>query len=125
MVFTSGPASFISFTWLKLSTCQETVVEQCDGCHGFYDGYGTGQYAGIVAAAGGEGGGLAVDGDGVLLHEQGGHGLEGYAEVDVLSVADAALDASAVVGAGGDASVPVGDEDVVLLAAALAGTGKS
>ena len=33
---------------------------------------------------------------GVLLHEYGCHGLEGYAEVDVLSVADAALNATGV-----------------------------
>ena len=63
-----------------------------------------------------EGGVHAVHVYGVLLHEYGCHGVEGYAEVDVLSVADAALNATGVVGMRFDASVVV-IEHVVLFGA--------
>ena len=72
-----------------------------------------------MAAAGVDGGGAALEVDRRLLHEQGGDGFEGNAETDILTVADAALDAAAVVGGGGDAAVVV-DEDVVDLTAAMA-----
>ena len=50
---------------------------------------------------------------GMLLHEYGGHRLESYAEVDVLSVTDAALNTAGVVGMRFDASVVI-KEHVVL-----------
>ena len=72
-----------------------------------------------MAAAGVDGCGLALQIDRGLLSQEGGHGLEGHTEADVLTVADAALDAAAVVGGGGDVAVVV-DEDVVNLTAAMA-----
>ena len=98
------------------STDNQVEIEQGHGCHGFHDGHGSGQYAGVVTSAGFEGGVHAVHVYGVLLHEYGCHGLEGYAEVDVLSVADAALNAAGVVGMRFDASVVV-IEHVVLFGA--------
>ena len=77
-----------------------------------------------MASAGLEQGGLAFHGDGFLFHEHRGHRFEGYPEIDVLSVADAALDTSAPVGAGGDA-LWRGDEDVVLFASPLCHSGKA
>ena len=40
----------------------------------------------------------------MLFHQHGGYGFEGYAEIDVLPVADASLYAARVVGMSGDAS---------------------
>ena len=104
---------------------QEHVVEHGEGCHGLDDGDGAGQHAGVVAAAGMHRGGTAGGVDGGLVAQEGGDGLEGYAEVDVLAVADAALYAAAVVGAGVDAAVGAGIEFVVELAATLFGAGKA
>ena len=74
-----------------------------------------------MAAVSGEGGGAALRVDRLLLTQEGGHGFEHHAEVDVLAVADAALDAATVVGHGGNGGGVGGrrDEGVVLLAAAL------
>ena len=77
------------------------MVQNDHGAHGLYHGNGAWQDAGVVPTLSLEGRGVAVDVDGLLLAEQGGHGLEGYAEVDVLSVGDASLYAAAVVGLGG------------------------
>ena len=72
-------------------------------------------FATIVAATGFQGGDLAIFCYGVLLHQDCGYGFEGNAEVDVLSVGDASLYATATVRLGGDAPFAVGNEDVVLL----------
>ena len=53
-----------------------------------------------MAATGGENGGMPTDVDGLLFAQQGGHGLEGDAHVDVLAIGDAALNAAAMVGKG-------------------------
>ena len=53
---------------------------------------------------------------GVLFHEYGCHRFEGHAEVDVLSVADAALNTAGMVGVRFDAPVVV-EEYVVLFRA--------
>ena len=94
----------------------QVIVEDGHCRHGFYYGDGTGEHTCVVAAAGFQGGGLAVLGYGGLFHQDGGNGFEGNAEVDVLSVGDASLYTAATVGLGGDATLAVGDEDVVLLA---------
>ena len=78
-------------------------IGEGEGGHGFDDGDGAGEDAGVVAAVGGEEGGAAVDIDRRLFAEEGGHGFEGHAEDDVVAVADAPLDAAAVVGGGGEA----------------------
>jgi len=51
--------------------------------------------------------------DRLLLAQQGGHSLEGYAEIDVFAVGDAALYAARIVRAGGDAAVVVAEGVVV------------
>ena len=56
-----------------------------------------------------------------MFAEEGGNGLEGHAEDDVVAVADAALDAAAVVGGGGKAR----QEGIVLLRTAQGSTGKA
>lgn len=89
------------------STVNQVEIEQGHGGHGFYDRHGTGQYTGVVASAGFECGVYAVHIYGMLLHEYGGHRLESYAEVDVLSVTDAALNTAGVVGMRFDASVVI------------------
>ena len=72
----------------------------------------------------GEEGVLAGAGEGVLGEADGGDGLEGDAEVDVLAVGDAALDAAGAVG--GSAYLPVAqDERVIVRAAAHGGGGKA
>ncbi len=53
-----------------------------------------------MTATGMQHGGVALLVDGLDLLQQRSHGLEGAAEIDGHSVRDAALDASAVVGAG-------------------------
>ena len=94
---------------------QQVVIQDGHCRHGFHYGYGTGEHTCVVAPAGFQGGGLAVLGYGELFHQDGGNGFEGNAEVDILSVGDASLYATATVRLGGDASVAVGNEDVVLL----------
>lgn len=95
----------------------QIIIQYRHGRHGFYNGYGTGQYARVVTALRLHGGVNAVDVHRMLFHQEGRYRLEGHAEMDVLTVADAALDASRMVGVCGDASVVV-VEYVVLLASA-------
>ena len=83
--------------------------------HGFDHGDGAGEDAGVVAAAGGEGGFFAGVVDGVLFDEDGGGGFEGNAEDDGFAIADAALDAATAVGAGADFAVL--DEELVVVVA--------
>lgn len=51
-----------------------------------------------MTATGMEDGRIAILIDGLNLLEQGGYRLEGASEIDGLTVADAALDAAAVIG---------------------------
>ena len=95
---------------------KQVIVEDGHCRHGFHYGDSTGEHACIVAPAGFQGGGLAVLGYGGLFHQDGGNWFEGNAEVDVLSVRDASLYTATTVGLGGDATLAVGDEDIVLLA---------
>ena len=92
-----------------------------EGGHGLDNGDGAGEDAGVVAAVSREEGGGAVDIDRRLFAQEGGYGLEGHAEDDVVAVADAALDAAAVVGGGGEAR----QESIVLLRTAQGSTGKA
>lgn len=66
-IFTHSQSVTAKTSLLKLAVCQEAVVQQSDGCHGFHHGHGAGEHAGIVAATGGECGGLAVLCDGLLF----------------------------------------------------------
>ena len=100
----------------------EQQVVQYDHCrHCFYYGYGTGQHAGVVTSAGRKRRLVAVNVYGLLFAEQRSHRLEGHAELDVLSVGDAALYASAMVALCGKSFLP----DVILLTAALGHSGKA
>ena len=92
-----------------------------EGGHGFDDGDGAGEDARVVAAVGREEGGVAVDIDRRLFAQEGGNGLEGHAEDDVIAVADAPLDPAAVVGGSGEAR----QEGIVLLRTAQGSTGKA
>lgn len=103
----------------------QVIVQNGHCCHCLYHWDCTGEYTGVVAPAGFQGGGLAVLGYGGLFHQDGGNGFEGNAEVDVLSVGDASLYATATVRLGGDAPFAVGDEDVVLLASSQVHAGES
>ena len=95
---------------------EQVVVEQGHGRHGLHDGDGTRQDARVVTSTGCDVGVMSGRVDSRLFHEYRGHGLECHAEIDVLSVADAALYASRVVGARVDAPVVV-IEEVILLRA--------
>ena len=79
---------------------QQIIVEDRHGCHSFNDRYGTWQDTWIVAAAGVEDGWIAILVDGLDLFEKRCNRLEGAAEVDRLTVGDAALDAAAVIATG-------------------------
>ena len=92
-----------------------------EGGHGLDNGDGTREDARVVAAVSREEGGAAVDIDRRLFAQEGGNGLEGHAEDDVVAVADAALDAAAVVGGGGEAR----QESIVLLRTAKGRTRKT
>ena len=59
-----------------------------------------------------------MDVDGRLFHQDSGYRLEGYLEIDVLTVADASLNTTGTVGTCPDASVVV-IENVILLASFL------
>lgn len=75
-----------------------------------------------MTATGGECGGLSVLCNGLLRLKECGYGFECHSEIDVLSVGNAALYASAIVGEGGDTAVPIGNENVILLASELGST---
>src|SRR5574344_650627 len=96
----------------------QVVVEDGHGSHGFHHGYGTWQNTRVVTAAGLNNGIITIFVHGGLLSEQSGYRLERHTEVDILSVADAALNASAVVGQCGDVSAVVA-EDIILLTSPL------
>ena len=71
-----------------------------------------------MASSGFQGGVYTVNVHGVLLHQYGCHGFEGYTEIDVLPVADSTLYAARMVGAGFDTSVVI-VEHIILFRAFL------
>lgn len=104
---------------------EQIMVKNCHCSHCFNDRYGAWKYAWVVASACLDNGSLSVDVHSFLFAQKRCHGLECYAETDIGSVADAALNASAVVCPCGDAALSIGDEDIILFAAACANAGKS
>ncbi len=100
------------------------MIGEDESGHGFYDGDGAWEDAGIMAAARGEGGIIALRVDGLLGLEDGGGGFEGDAEEDFHAVGDAALDTARVVGCGADVAVFVG-ERVIMLGAVEGGGGEA
>lgn len=70
------------------------MVDEDECGHGFHDGDGAWEDAGVVAAAAFDLGVIAEVVDGFLGFKDGRSGFEGDAEVDFLAVADAALDAA-------------------------------
>lgn len=64
----------------------EIFVEDHHCGHCLHDRYGSRQDAGVVASLGFQHSGVASGVYGLLLHEECGYGLEGYAEDDVLTV---------------------------------------
>ena len=80
-----------------LGALAEKVVAEDESGHGFHDGDGAREDAGVVAAAAFEFGILMVGADrGLGGHDRGG-GFEGHAEDDGFTVADASLDAAGAV----------------------------
>ena len=71
-----------------------------------------------MASSGFQGGVYTVNVHGVLLHQYGCHGFEGYTEIDVLPVTDSTLYTARMIGAGLDTSVIV-LEHIILLRAFL------
>lgn len=91
----------------------EEVVAEDEPGHGFDDGDGAGEDAGIMPPFAAELHLLMLVVNGVLRDHEGGGGLEGEPHVDVFPIGDAALDAAGVVAAGADA-VAVHIEGVVV-----------
>ncbi len=104
--------------WLgaALPALAEGVIDEDECGHGFDDGYGSGEDAGVMASTAFEGGiaALGIDG-GLLVHDRG-DGFEGDAEVDGFAVGDAALDTAGAVGCGADSATLVA-EGVVMFEA--------
>ena len=96
------------------SPLPQPMIHEHEPRHRLDHGDGAGEDARVVATAGLELGGFAGDGDGLLRLRDGGGGLEGDAEDDVLAVGDAALDAAAAVGRGANAAALLHEGDVVL-----------
>ena len=82
--------------------------------HGFYDGHGAGEHAGIMTPPARELGGLAMDIDRLLRAQEGGRWFERDAAADLLAVADAALHTSAAVGPRTHLTFTILEEVVVL-----------
>lgn len=74
------------------------MIAQDEPDHGFHNGNGSGENAGVVAPFALQQYFLMLIIDGVLGMHDGGRGFEGGAHDDVLSVGDAALDTPGVVG---------------------------
>lgn len=96
----------------------EPIVKDDHGSHSFNDRHSTWYDAGVVSAPYVDGGGISLQVHGGLFHEERCYRLERNAEPDILSIADATLYATTVIGRGGDAAVVV-DEEVVDLAATV------
>lgn len=101
------------------------MVGEGQGDHGFDHGHGAGEDARVVATASADRRIFEVAGDCFLFVHDGGDRLEGDAEVDGHTVANAALDSAAVVG-GGDGVGSIGAADgVVVFKAGKEGAGVS
>ena len=107
-----------------LCPCEHKVVKDNQRSHSLYDRYRPRHHTRVVASTCKQHSILTVTGDCSLLLEQRRHRLECHTEEDVVTVGDAALYSTAVVGARCYcASVVV--EDIVLLRTASAGCGKA
>lgn len=106
------------------ATLTKQVIGKDKRGHGFHDGNGAGEDAGIVATFALELGVFAVGINGFLIAHDGGGGLEGDAEDDVFAVGYSALDSARAVGAGADFTVHHA-EGVIVLAACEEGAGKT
>ena len=82
-----------------MSALAEVVVREYEGHHGFDNGNGAGQDAGVVATAAFEGGGIAVNVNRLLFGQNRGRGFESRADDDGFAVGDAALNPTRMVGA--------------------------
>jgi len=109
--------------WREQASCglarvlDEKLVNDDQRGHGFDDGDGAGDDAGVVPSAGGENSrGSVVPGSFLWLRD-GCWGFETDPEVDVLAVGDTALDTSAPVCVGGERSVLSLDKPIVVFAA--------
>ena len=96
---------------------KQQVVCEYECCHGFNDRYGARDDTGIVAAFSRYGYCFTRFIDGGLVLHDGSNRFEGYTEVDVLPVADAALDTTGMVGERMYFSVLL-DKGIVVLGAA-------
>ena len=85
------------FFHLAMRLIEQIGIQYCHGSHGLYNGHGTRNHAGVVATLCLEGNFMALHVYGLLVAQQGGHGFKSYSEVDVLAIADAALNASAMI----------------------------
>ena len=97
------------------------MVKDDHSRHGLYHGYGPGKHAWVVASAGCQRRSVPLHIHSFLWAQERGYRLEGHAEVDILAIRDAALDAAAVVGGRCNPPVAVADEAVVHLRAAFGG----
>lgn len=84
---------------------EQVIIQNRHGRHSFYHRYRTRKYAGIVPSASFYDCRGSVLCYGFLFHQDGSDWLESHPEIDVLSVADSALYASAIVGACSDGSI--------------------
>lgn len=107
-----------------LCAVAEPVIDEDEGGHGFDDGDGAWEDAGVVATAALEAFGLAIGADGILFAHDGGGGFKGGAEEERFTIGDAALDTAGAVRAGTDVALTI-FEGVVVLAAAEACTGEA
>ena len=123
---TARDSSRMAKSWMREYGQGLEEVGEDDGGHGLDDDGGTQGKADVVPALDAEGV-LTVFGEvpGTLRLGDAGGGLEGDAEVDILSVRNAALDATAIVCSGRDATLSIWFKDVVLFAASTAGTSKA
>ena len=77
-----------------------------------------------MATATGEGGFIALLVYGFLLFEDGGRGLKGDADNNILAVGNAPLGTARAIGAGANGAIGVSVELVIVLTAGEKGTGK-
>lgn len=106
-------------------------IKHGHGSHRLYDRYGTGQDTRVVAATWVDGDSTTVDIHCLLRTKEGSHGFESDAEGDGLTIGDATLDATRVVGeemgSGGlwGGGSGLWGEEIVLLTATLCDTRKT
>ena len=88
---------FVNLSLTNYGFLKQVVVEYHHCCHRFHDGHRSGQHARVMSTASFHRGGIAFKVDGRLLLKDGRHGFESHSEIDVLAVAHATLDTTAVV----------------------------